>query len=88
LSTSAEGLEPVLIRLIQQCEKYPQTLGVQALQARCSLARLYLKLEIQDLATKELAKAEKLLMKTLTPHEDLQWSILKAARQLAFAYVE
>ena len=88
LSTSAEGLEPVLVRLIQQCEKYPETLGVQSLQARCSLARLYLKLGNRDAAIKELAMAAKLLIKKLAPSQDLQCSILKAARQVAFAYVE
>ena len=88
LSLSAEGLEPILVRLIQQCEKYPEKLMVQALQARCSLARLYLRLEQQDSATSELGMAQKLLVEILSSNEDLHWSILKTSRQLAFAYVE
>ncbi|KAF8858028.1 hypothetical protein BDZ45DRAFT_726328 [Acephala macrosclerotiorum] len=88
LSSSAEGLEPILVRLIQQCEKYPEKLRVQTLQARCSLAKLYLRLEQQDSAIAELEMAQKLLMEILAPNDDLHWSILKTSRQLAFAYVE
>jgi hypothetical protein len=91
LSSSAEGLEPILIRFmmfIQQCEKYPEKLRVQTLQARCSLARLYLRLEQQDSATVELEVTQKLLMEILATHEDLHLSILRTSRQLAFAYVK
>jgi len=88
LSSSAEGLEPILVRLIQQCEKYPEKLMTQTLQARCTLARLYLRLEKQDSATFELELAEKLLIEILASKEDLHWSILKTSRQLAFTYAE
>lgn len=88
LSSKADGLEPILVRLIQQCEKYPEILKAQTLRARCSLARLYLRLEQRDLATGVLQMAYKSLMEILALDEDLHVSILKASRQLAFSYVE
>jgi hypothetical protein len=88
LSSTADGLEPILVRLIQQCEKYPEKLRTQTLQARCSLARLYLRLEQRDLAAAALELAQKSLMEILAINEDLHGSVLKTSRQLAFACVE
>ncbi|KAF8244241.1 hypothetical protein K440DRAFT_22746 [Wilcoxina mikolae CBS 423.85] len=61
VTTNDETVEPLLLRLIEQCEKYPTKLDSQILQARCALVDLYRRLGDDGRAARALRLAQKAL---------------------------
>jgi Flp pilus assembly protein TadD len=57
-----ETIEPILLSLIEQCEKSPGTLAVKSIRARCQLIELYQNLQREDDRWISLTKARDLLV--------------------------
>jgi hypothetical protein len=84
VATNDETIEPLLLRLIEQCEKHPRKLASQILQARCALVDLYRRLGDDEQATSALWQAQKaletVLASTTTKTEPLLNSCIEVAR--------
>ncbi|KAI9851900.1 MAG: hypothetical protein M1824_002450 [Vezdaea acicularis] len=59
ITTKDKTTEPLLLRLIEQCKKYPGKLNSQILQARCELVNLYQQLEDDEKVANALEQARK-----------------------------
>ncbi|KAH0541616.1 hypothetical protein FGG08_003906 [Glutinoglossum americanum] len=60
-----EAAEPLLLSLIEQCDKYPERLNSQILQARCALLDLYQRLGDDERVASGLDQAKEVLEKIL-----------------------
>jgi hypothetical protein len=58
-ATRDKAFEPLLLHLIEQCEKDPERLSSQILQTRCALVDLYQRLEDEEQMHHALEQAEK-----------------------------
>ena len=87
LTSGATGLERVLSRLILQCEKYPEELFVQTIQARCTSAQLHINLKDDEEARAILKPARSSLKKALKDANKVTRPILDLAKRVAFLYL-
>ncbi|KAK4199252.1 hypothetical protein QBC40DRAFT_176696 [Triangularia verruculosa] len=85
-SSNMTGVDRVLSRLIILCERYPEKLETQAIQARCSLASWYISREDKAAARQELKQAWRSLKARLRNAERVSNPDLRICRRLAFLY--
>lgn len=86
--TKDEGVEPLLVGLIAQCEKHPEKLAVQALKARSSLINLYEKLGEKMMVEGALHQARAALFTILNSGYRTTDSILDASVELVGLFVK
>ena len=82
--TSGDGAaESILLRLIEQCERHPERLNSQILQARCTLVDLYRRLEDNENMANALGQAQKSLERILESTAKKSERLLKACTKVA-----
>lgn len=83
-----QAAEPLLLRLIEQCDKYPGKLDVQVLQARCALVDLYQRLGDSEQVANALEKAQAALEKILASTPKKTELLLESCTQIARLHIE
>jgi len=87
-SSSMSGVDQILSRLIAQCERYPDRLEMQAIQARCSLASWHISRGDKRAARPVVKQAWQSLKKQLDAQKKVAHTELSICRRVAFLHRE
>ncbi len=87
-SANVDGISDILRRLIAQCDKYPEALVVQAVQARCTLAQRHLSQGQRKEARSVLKQAWLSLERLLRKQDKVAKKVLELSCPLAFLYLQ
>lgn len=83
-----EEAEPLLLRLIEQCEVYPERLAQEILQARCALVDLYQQLENDERIIVAVQQAQKALWTILNSNTEKTKPLLETCTNVARLHVQ
>jgi tetratricopeptide (TPR) repeat protein len=87
INANHKAAEPLLLRLIEQCENHPKDLAVQILRCRSTLLRLYYN-EDRDKMNEALDQSRKAFWEVLNSKQEKTQSLSEAAAEVAKWYVK
>ncbi|RYP44819.1 hypothetical protein DL768_008751 [Monosporascus sp. mg162] len=91
ITSRSASMQQILPRLIHHCDRYPERLAVQGLQARCKLVQLHIMHGNNDEASQALLEARRALAQMMPKQPEdasIPQTLLSVARNLAFLHLD